>query len=128
MRKKTAAVLCSMTLLAAPAASTCGPAKIYPCDVGAVVKNKCATCHSNPPINGAPMSLATWDDSQKPSFMDPTGATPFWQRMQVRINANTMPPTVGSPVPPALTTAEKTTMSNWFGGGAKAAPDGTTCP
>ncbi|MDT0558161.1 hypothetical protein RM697_05865 [Ichthyenterobacterium sp. W332] len=30
--------------------------------VKAIIDNNCILCHSNPPVNGAPMSLTTFDD------------------------------------------------------------------
>src|SRR5688572_27514358 len=39
-----------------------------PCDVKMVVDARCAgTCHGVPPAFGAPMSLVTWQDFQRPA-------------------------------------------------------------
>jgi hypothetical protein len=41
-----------------------------PCNVKTVVEARCATCHGAPPAFGAPMSLVTWQDFQRPSPKD----------------------------------------------------------
>ncbi len=39
----------------------------YTANVKAIMDNSCNSCHSNPPINGAPMSLLTFDDVKNAS-------------------------------------------------------------
>ncbi|WP_369998773.1 hypothetical protein [Winogradskyella sp.] len=34
----------------------------YESDIKPIIDNNCISCHSNPPINGAPMALTTYDD------------------------------------------------------------------
>ena len=31
-------------------------------DVQSIINNNCISCHANPPVNGAPMSLVSYDD------------------------------------------------------------------
>lgn len=82
------------------------------CNVETVLQSKCQSCHSNPPIAGAPFPLVTYADTQANA---PGTSTPIWQRMQARVTARTMPP-AGAP---ALTDTEYNTMVNWFNGGAQ---------
>ena len=37
-----------------------------PCDVDAVLKTRCQTCHASEPKYGASTSLVSWEDLQKP--------------------------------------------------------------
>jgi hypothetical protein len=111
-------VLYSMTLLAAPAASTCGSGSgsgsNLPCDVDAVLRAKCQGCHNTTPLFGAPMSLVTYDDTQKPAVTN--SAVKVWQMMQTRVHGTT------SPMPPigqtALTSTELSALDTWFSSGA----------
>ena len=34
----------------------------YDDNIKSIIDNNCIGCHSNPPVNGAPMSLTTYDD------------------------------------------------------------------
>jgi hypothetical protein len=34
----------------------------YSTDVSAIINNNCLSCHTSPPVNGAPMQLTTYDD------------------------------------------------------------------
>ncbi|MCW5517069.1 hypothetical protein [Muriicola sp. Z0-33] len=34
----------------------------YEADIKAIIESNCLSCHSNPPVNNAPMSLETYDD------------------------------------------------------------------
>lgn len=45
-------------------------AKDLPCDLSAVIDAKCASCHSDPPSDGAPTSLLTIADLRAPSITD----------------------------------------------------------
>jgi cysteine-rich repeat protein len=92
-----------------------------PCDVQAVLKAKCQSCHADPPT-AAPIPLVTLAQLRADS-MAPNAGTPVWERVGVRINASTnpMPPTYSSTG--ALTDAEKATLNAWIEAGAP----GATC-
>lgn len=34
----------------------------YESEIKSIIDNNCIACHNNPPVNGAPMSLITYDD------------------------------------------------------------------
>ena len=42
--------------------SPASAAKSLPCEVRAVLAERCQTCHRDPPLNDAPMPLLTWSD------------------------------------------------------------------
>jgi cytochrome c5 len=58
----------------------------YEANIRQIVQSNCLTCHTNPPVNGAPMSLTTYNDVR--NAVDQRG-------LLGRINsvANPMPPT-----------------------------------
>ncbi|MCA9632404.1 MAG: hypothetical protein KC766_32345 [Myxococcales bacterium] len=98
----------------------------YPCDVYAVVQAKCLRCHGDPTENGAPFSLATWQDTQADYL-----GNPRWQAMQNAVETDFMPATFfndsKTPLDPpveGLTTAEKQTLLDWFDGGARSSEPG----
>jgi len=94
-----------------------GVATGVPCDVQALLLARCVSCHSNPPLNGAPMPLVTRDNLMAPSLADPTQT--FAQRALTRIQL-----TVGE-MPPApaarATAAEIQALGNWIVSGYAAA-------
>ena len=90
----------------------------YPCDVEAVLKAKCHTCHTMPPRNGAPMSLLAWEATQK--LVGGSATTKVWQRAREYVSTGYMP-FQGSPTGP-LTASEKSTLLTWLEGGAQPAP------
>jgi uncharacterized membrane protein len=89
-----------------------------PCDIQALLQSRCQGCHSNPPMNGAPMSLVSYANLTAASVADP--AMSFAQRALARMQ-NTV-----APMPPApnarATAAEIASMSAWV---ATAYPKGT---
>lgn len=98
----------------------------FPCDVYQVLESKCLRCHGDPVQNGAPFSLATWQDTQTDYL-----GKPRWEAMQNAVETDFMPATffndLQTPlVPPveALTPAEKQTLLDWFDGGAVSAEPG----
>ncbi|MGO9711799.1 MAG: hypothetical protein ACLQBL_23250 [Polyangiaceae bacterium] len=100
-----------------------------PCDVNAVVVEHCQTRHANPPQNGAPMPLVTWEDFQAKTPADALGPNPItgtyvYQTAQFRIGDNQAP----MPQPPnaRLDAADMATMNAWFNAGAPKT-DGATC-
>jgi uncharacterized membrane protein len=98
---------------AAPDAAT---GAYFPCDVEAVLKAKCHTCHGNPRRNDAPFSLTEYADTQR----DYGGGVRIYQLMKNAIESNFMP-LAGSPTGP-LTPEQKTTMLSWLTAGAPPAP------
>ena len=96
------------------------PVGFFPCDVEAVLKAKCHTCHTQPLKNGAPFPLLEYANTQMPY-----GTTMrIWQVMKTAVETDYMP-FVGSPTGP-LEPAQKTTLLTWLGNGAPAAS--TRCP
>jgi copper type II ascorbate-dependent monooxygenase-like protein len=101
-----------------------------PCDVDAVLKAHCQTCHASQPQFGASVPLVTWDDLQKPAPGANAGKK-VYELLQSRIHddARPMPP---SPQP-RLDAKDAATVDTWIAAGAKAsaatctgaaAPDG----
>jgi hypothetical protein len=84
-----------------------------PCDVDAVLKSKCQTCHSADPKYGASTPLVTYQDLQK----DWNGRK-LHELVEARIrdDARPMPPTPN----PRLSAGEAGTLDAWFTAGAKA--------
>jgi hypothetical protein len=87
------------------------------CAVQRVLETRCQSCHTNPPIAGAPFPLVTYADTQA---IRPGSNLPVWQRMQQRVDAGLMPPAGVTPLDPN----EKATLDTWFNSGAK----GSDCP
>jgi hypothetical protein len=73
-----------------------------------------------PPLNGAPLSLVTYADTQG-QYAGSAVKKTVWQEMQKVISARFMPymgdPTVLPPVKP-LTDEQQTTMLSWLAQGA----------
>jgi uncharacterized membrane protein len=89
--------------------ATGNPGSVLPCDVQAVLQARCQGCHSNPPVNGAPMSLVSYANLTALSFADPTQT--FAQRALSRMQ-NTAAPM--PPLPNARASASDiATISNW---------------
>jgi uncharacterized membrane protein len=89
-------------------------AGFIPCDVEAVLKAKCQTCHTMPPKLGAPMSLISWADLHKPTPSNPNRQT--WEQARDFVRTGVMPPP-GSPTG-ALTAPERATLLGWLEQGA----------
>jgi uncharacterized membrane protein len=100
------------------------------CDAFAIVQRKCARCHADPPVNGAPFSLADYAAIQAPS---PTSTEPERRRadrMLSAVQTNRMPDTELTLEPPVetLTCEERTTLLGWLADGAEPPAGGdTTC-
>jgi hypothetical protein len=90
-----------------------------PCPVAAVLAQHCTTCHGSTPLNGAPDSLMTWDDTQKDSFTEP--GKKIYQVMQERIHddANPMPPAPNA----RLSANDTATIDGWVNAGAAKSTD-----
>ena len=110
-------------------ATVSGGGTPLPCDVNAVVVAKCQLCHANPPINGAPMPLVTWEDFQATTPPDTVGPSfpagqPVYKTAESRIHGKTLP----MPQPPTtLTQAEQTTLDTWLNAGAPKDDGSGTC-
>jgi len=60
----------------------------FPCDVFTVLQNNCHSCHQAPPLNGAPYSLLTYEDTRELNGMT---TTPRWKRMGEVVESGFMP-------------------------------------
>lgn len=91
----------------------------FPCEVGAVLQQKCWGCHGSPTNYGAPMTLLRDEDVHG---MTKDGTEQIFQRMAKRIHDTS------SPMPmrgfPQLTPAELGTLDGWL---AQGAPGGSGC-
>jgi hypothetical protein len=85
-----------------------------PCAVSKALGTHCQKCHGTTPIGGAPMSLVTLDDFQKPAKS--MASLKVYQLAKMRINdkAKPMPPGGGMPA------ADLATLDSWLGAGAVA--------
>jgi hypothetical protein len=84
-----------------------------PCDVDAVLKSKCQTCHAAEPKYGASTSLVTYGDLQK----ERDGKKVFdLVKARIHDEARPMPPTPN----PRLAADEAGKIDAWIGAGAKA--------
>lgn len=88
-----------------------------PCDVDALVKARCQTCHGAKPAFGAPMALVTVEDFKKASSV--AGET-FGQRAIARLNDAAKP--MPQPPNPPATDAEKAAFTSWVGAGMPSGP------
>jgi hypothetical protein len=107
---------------AADVAPDTAPAGYFPCDVEAVLKAKCHTCHNamNPRPFGAPFPLLDYANTQ----MAYSATLKVWQVMKTAVESGFMP-FAGSPTGP-LTADEKTTLLGWLNASAPAAAQ--RCP
>jgi hypothetical protein len=107
----------------APAAAAPAAAPAAFCAALGVIRNKCQTCHSAQRMFGAPMSLVTYDDLQKPAVTDPSKKV--YQLVSARIHDATHPmPPINNPT---LDASELAKMDGWIAGGALPGAD-PTCP
>jgi hypothetical protein len=92
-----------------------------PCDVTDVVDASCTSCHSDPPQNGAPNALLSYDDFMAPSKTNPsiTMAEASLQRMK----------DAASPMPPQGAPADQiAVMQKWVDAGMPQGTCDTTNP
>jgi hypothetical protein len=95
------------------AGSSGGVAAGIPCDVAALLANRCVSCHGVVPTSGAPMSLVSFADLVAPARSNPavTVATLALTRMQ----------SATAPMPPApaarATAAEIAALQSWNAAG-----------
>lgn len=83
-----------------------------PCDVAALMRTRCISCHGTPPTGGAPMALTSRDDLLATSPIMGTYAARSLFRMR-----DTMAPMPPGALPPA---AEVTAFEAWLNAGAPA--------
>ena len=96
----------------------------FPCAVRAAIEAKCQRCHNDPPRNGAPFPLLTWEHTRAAY-----GPILVYEAMLPAIESDFMPFTeleLDPPVEP-LTPSEKTTLVTWLEAGALPVV-GETCP
>lgn len=100
----------------------CGEAQPLPCDVEAVVADKCGLCHGERTDFGAPMSLTTWDDFHAGA---PSGDGITWEVVRTRLDDadNPMPP---DGLPP-LTVDDRAVLDAWFAADAPPREAGVSC-
>ena len=92
------------------------------CAAFAVIQDKCVRCHSDPPANGAPFALDSYEATQVPSR---DGKTIRADRMGAVIESGFMPLTSLRLDPPveSLSCEEKATILAWVERGAPPPPD-----
>lgn len=93
----------------------------FPCEVFEVLNDKCHVCHQDPPDNGAPFSLLTYEDTQKP-YSD----RQRWERMTEVVEDGAVPSMPFGDAPD-LTTTQLNVLRKWFKACAPPAPDGEGC-
>ena len=90
------------------------------CAAYKIINCVCQQCHQDPPVNGAPLSLVSYDDTQG-QYAGTVVKKTVWQEMQKVITSRFMPymgdPTVMPPVKP-LTDEQQATMLTWLAQGA----------
>ena len=119
------AVMVAVLLAGACGGDATDPAPVvtgFPCNVQAIIKAKCQTCHTDPPRNGAPVHILNYADTQVVAPDD--HSKKIWEFMEIYITSGFMP-FMGSPTGP-LTDAEKATMLAWLKGGPVAST--AACP
>ncbi len=97
---------------AAGAAAPATSAGALPCDVSTQLGNHCQQCHGATPIGGAPMSLLTYADFQRPAKTRPELKVYQLAQMRVHDAMKPMPPGGGLPA------ADFGTLDAWLGAGA----------
>ena len=96
-----------------------------PCDVATILFNRCRSCHGSPTNLGAPMSLVTWADLQKPAVTDPSRKVYELVAARVRDSMRPMPPAQDG----KIAAADKMRVVDWCMQGAPSLPSGAAeCP
>jgi uncharacterized membrane protein len=96
------------------------PSTIAFCDAYAVIEQKCVRCHSDPPKNGAPFALDSYEATQAPSPSSKDPDRIRADRMLKAVESGFMPYTsllLDPPVEP-LTCEERTTLLEWLRNGS----------
>lgn len=90
----------------------------FPCDVQVIMEDNCQRCHTDPPVNGAPFPLDSYEDSQQLY-----NGTAIWARMHFQVVNDLMPQ-----APPLLDTLEKRhLLDDWACQCAPPRDAGDTC-
>jgi len=91
-----------------------------PCDVFEVIHRACNPCHTNPPINGAPFPILTYEDTQEPYGI----ASKRFLAMNQVIRPGGTPP-----MPPsgALSAQDLKVLTGWLDACAPPTPEGKGC-
>jgi len=84
-----------------------------PCDVAALLSNKCVSCHGSIPAGGAPTSLLSYADLTAPAKSDPTKTNAVVAVARMMNTTSPMPP-VGLP---GATSTEIASLQNWISAG-----------
>lgn len=70
------------------------------CEVLEALQHHCLSCHSSPPINGAPFPLLSYEDLTQPSATHPGQAVAQVALALMTSTENRMPPPPADPVDP----------------------------
>lgn len=108
-----------------PIQATCPPSPVigdFPTNVGEVLRDKCQTCHQDPPLDGAPFPLLTYEDVVKPNPLAVDGGL-IWPEMAYVIQACAIPHMPFGDAP-QLTPDEFQTLSQWLASCATPVPEG----
>ena len=91
-----------------------------PCDVFEVIHRECHHCHTDPPLDGVPFPLLTYEDMQKP-YGD---MSKRYQRMNQVIRPNGFPP---MPPDDPLDAKDLAVLTGWLDACAKPTGEGEGC-
>ncbi len=89
-----------------------------PCDVDTMLKNDCRSCHSKPPIGGAPMSLDSYSDLIAPAPTNHSLTVAALSLMRMQDASAPMPPSPAS----LVSSGDLSIFQNWVNSGM---PSGT---
>jgi hypothetical protein len=87
-----------------------------PCAVNKALVANCQKCHAATPVFGAPMSLVTYADLQKPTVSNASAKVYETALKRLTDKANPMPP--GG----MISDGDKATLTTWLTAGAQSAP------
>ena len=96
----------------------------FPIPVGTVLRDKCQTCHKQPPVQHAPFPLLTYEDTVGPDPIPPFSGQPIWQVMHFVIQPGAVPH-MPFGTAPQLTPAEFQTLDDWLTSCAAPVAEGT---
>ena len=109
----------STTTTTSTATGGAGGASGLPCDVDAILKSNCQSCHSASPVYGAPMPLVTSADLHAALKSD--ASKKVFEQISLRIHDDAKP----MPPPPnaRLSDADAAVIDAWVNAGAPASSD-----
>lgn len=93
-----------------------------PCEVAAIVREHCATCHGEAPAFNAPMSLVTAEDFNRAAPSSSTEPVRSVASRRISLEGELRMPPPGTVA--ALDPTERATLAAWLDGGATATPEG----